>query len=603
MAMANYYTQNGHLVNFDPATLKPGDWAYGALSRGELSTTPPPPREVAQERVGGYKLIQGQGLREITSNGYRYVDPGAVTQKMLDSASSLESTGGFSSPESYKAYATTHYGWLPAGAPAPVFSGVPAPAGYGVIDNLITQQEKEAIDTETAQRIAIQTGGIKKALESGTPLTFLANVNGGLKSLSTEDKDWKQKLSSLMDEAAGSADWRNSEKFLGDMNALGKLKMDVINQGQVVGSLWGAPNSFSQGERSRYIKEWGTDDLVGLGNNLVMGGMSAKPTVWTSDNHSGGIMNVLNAVGAVINPLGHLIGTAVGNFASGKDLDIGSMLKQTALNYIGGQVGGLLSSGAPAPGLVETFGGATDAASSIGATGSAGVDVGLLSPAGSDAMNLAYGLPETSATGAPETAMNLYPENQTGYFTQSPPGMIDSGGALQGTGASVPGTLNQTIGQVSGALGNEGLATGDLLSGINSQYNFGSGLLEPAISTAGGAFTSPTALATEVSLADKLKNLPTSIENFVNKDPASAAKLGLGAIGLLNGAGASKTEDEQAYNPAPIDQSIADKYGRIPTSQAPRYQSFQSQPMQAFQSMNLPQGLLQQRLNRMRGLL
>lgn len=91
----------------------------------------------------------------------------------------------------------------------------------------------------------------------------------------------------------------------------------------------------------------------------------------------------------------------------------------------------------------------------------------------------------------------------------------------------------------------------------------------------------------------------SGITDWITKNPLQAASLGITAAGLLGSVG-NKLNPEEEYEPAPINQAVVSKYGSIPTGGmhtggAPNYQGFQT--------LGTPQGLLQMRLNKMKGLL
>ena len=81
--------------------------------------------------------------------------------------------------------------------------------------------------------------------------------------------------------------------------------------------------------------------------------------------------------------------------------------------------------------------------------------------------------------------------------------------------------------------------------------------------------------------------------NSLTNNPASLIPLATSAAGLLGAA--TQTQEDTPYNPAPINQSIVNQFGRVPTGQNINYQDFYS--------LGLPQGLLDSRIRRLGGLI
>lgn len=190
---------------------------------------------------------------------------------------------------------------------------------------------------------------------------------------------------------------------------------------------------------------------------------------------------------------------------------LGQLAALAAIIYSGGSLAGLWGGmgGAGALGGAELMGPAMES----GAFGTTGLG---------------------ALTGAGETAMNLYPElgqSASAFNFSSPYGILDATGALSGTGASMPATLGQTIGQVSGALDATGAATGTLMPGINSMYDFSTGTQMPAISDASGNLNFANSLATpsDPSLWDTVKNAYNTV-----KPGLDAYKLYKTISGLIN---------------------------------------------------------------------
>jgi hypothetical protein len=104
-------------------------------------------------------------------------------------------------------------------------------------------------------------------------------------------------------------------------------------------------------------------------------------------------------------------------------------------------------------------------------------------------------------------------------------------------------------------------------------------------------------------IADKVISGVGKLDSSISKDPLKAAQIAMVAGGLLGSKVAAQPEEEAPYVPTPIDQSIVNKYGKVPAMASPNYQQMMNPNYQGFQTTNLPQGLLEQRLNKMRGIL
>ena len=84
-----------------------------------------------------------------------------------------------------------------------------------------------------------------------------------------------------------------------------------------------------------------------------------------------------------------------------------------------------------------------------------------------------------------------------------------------------------------------------------------------------------------------------SIIDTITANPGTALQVAGAAAGLLGAA--TQTQEDTPYNPAPINQSIVNQFGRVPTGQNINYQDFYS--------LGLPQGLLDSRIRRLGGLI
>lgn len=83
-------------------------------------------------------------------------------------------------------------------------------------------------------------------------------------------------------------------------------------------------------------------------------------------------------------------------------------------------------------------------------------------------------------------------------------------------GASSAGTINQSVGQATGALDAFGNATGALHPGINAMYDFSKGLMSPAVSNAKGTLTLADSLQSPKSFLDTVKDKLTDPKNLQN---------------------------------------------------------------------------------------
>jgi hypothetical protein len=98
---------------------------------------------------------------------------------------------------------------------------------------------------------------------------------------------------------------------------------------------------------------------------------------------------------------------------------------------------------------------------------------------------------------------------------------------------------------------------------------------------------------------DAAANITSGISKLgdaITKDPFKAASLAMMAGGLL-GNKINPPPEEPAYTPTPVDKSIVEKYGKVPALGQIQYQPL---TYQGFTGSALPQGLLEQRLQRMR---
>lgn len=104
----------------------------------------------------------------------------------------------------------------------------------------------------------------------------------------------------------------------------------------------------------------------------------------------------------------------------------------------------------------------------------------------------------------------------------------------------------------------------------------------------------------DASTAQNIEAGMAKLGTGITNDPFRAAQIAMAAGGLLQGKINDSKQEEETYTPTPIDQSIVNKYGKVPALSPVQYQPLS---YQGFQTSGMPQGLLQQRLNKMRGLL
>lgn len=167
-------------------------------------------------------------------------------------------------------------------------------------------------------------------------------------------------------------------------------------------------------------------------------------------------------------------------------------------------------------------------------------------------------------------------------------GSLGSGISATGGATGLSGTMTGSLTGSAGALGSTTGAAGltGTIPGLGTLT--AEGMLIPAAGGASslfGASQLPQGLSTAQSLLDRLTD-----------DPMRAAQLATGAAGLLGAAGGAGGGGDDAYNPAPINQAVVNQYGALPADNGRiNYQQFMNQSM--------PQGLLAQRLQRMRGIL